>query len=292
MRSDDESTVGYLWLRVRPLATEVEAFVFDVEIVAQERGRGLGRATMLAAEAAARSRDATVMRLNVFAHNAAARALYDSLGYAVEGAVLTKRLDPAPPSPGGPSVRLRPMTEQQYVDLRPALEADHAADIVRSGVLPAAEAVRKAADDLHRLLPQGPATPGHRLWTAYDDPDDPDDPDRNPVGHLWVQLQERSDGLHAFGYDFVVREEWRGQGYGRAVLHAAEQACRALGATSAGQAVSGFNEAANARCAHSGFELAAQTLVKPLRPVDAAPQEPLPPARDAAWVPGCGRPGR
>ena len=79
----DAPLVGHLWLRVRPLAAEVEAYVFDVEVLPEARGRGLGRATMLAAEDEARARGATVMRLNVFGHNAAAIGLYESLGFAV-----------------------------------------------------------------------------------------------------------------------------------------------------------------------------------------------------------------
>jgi ribosomal protein S18 acetylase RimI-like enzyme len=89
-----ERLVGYLWLRVLPLPDEVEAYVFDVEVLADVRGQGFGRATMLAAEVAARAQGATVLRLNVFGHNTSARNLYESLGYLVtetarEGPVVT-----------------------------------------------------------------------------------------------------------------------------------------------------------------------------------------------------------
>ena len=78
-----DETVGHLWMRVRPLEREVEAYVLDVGIEPAARGRGLGRATMLAAERAARDLAATVVRLTVLAANTAARRLYDSLGYTV-----------------------------------------------------------------------------------------------------------------------------------------------------------------------------------------------------------------
>jgi ribosomal protein S18 acetylase RimI-like enzyme len=81
----ERPTVGHLWLRVRPLPGEVEGFVFDVELLPEMRGRGLGRATMLAAEQAARDLGTTVLRLNVFGHNAAALRLYEGLGYQVTG---------------------------------------------------------------------------------------------------------------------------------------------------------------------------------------------------------------
>lgn len=87
-----DAVVGWLWLRVRPLGSEVEAFVFDVEVVEQARGRGLGRAAMLAAEEAARDLGADVVRLNVFGHNTAARGLYESLGYVATSTTVTARL--------------------------------------------------------------------------------------------------------------------------------------------------------------------------------------------------------
>ncbi len=93
---------------MRPQSTEVEGYVFDVELLPAARGRGLGRATMLAAHDAARSLGATVMRLNVFGHNGTAMALYESLGYAVTAASMHRRLDDL--RPRRTAVDLRDMT--------------------------------------------------------------------------------------------------------------------------------------------------------------------------------------
>ena len=115
---------------------------------------------------------------------------------------------------------------------------------------------RRRPRDLDRLLPQGLRTPGHLIWTAFDGTD--------PVGHLWLQLQPRSDGLHAFGFDFAVREDLRRRGYGRAVAAAAKRACRERGVRTVGLSVFGFNTAARGLYAQLGFGLTAQTMVKPL----------------------------
>ena len=250
-------TVGHLWVRVRPLSDEVEAYVYDVELAPEARGRGLGRATMLAAEELVRGLGATVMRLNVFGHNTPALRLYESLGYAVVGATMTARVDDLPDETNGvPWVELRDMTEREYAAFRPRLEEDYGANIARAGALPEADARQKAAADLDRLLPQGLRTPGHLIWTAFDGTD--------PVGHLWLQLQPRSDGLHAFGFDLAVREDLRRRGYGRAVAAAAKQACRERGVRSVGLSVFGFNTAARGLYAQLGFTLTAQTMAKPL----------------------------
>jgi len=79
---DGEGTrVGVLWLG-EPFSGEADSlWVYDIEIDAEHRGRGLGRDTMLLAEAEARRLGRRRIKLNVFARNAVARALYLSLGF-------------------------------------------------------------------------------------------------------------------------------------------------------------------------------------------------------------------
>ena len=63
------------------------AHVGDVglTVAASHRGRGVGRALMLAAEDWARKAGVERLTLTVFAHNERARRLYASLGYVEEG---------------------------------------------------------------------------------------------------------------------------------------------------------------------------------------------------------------
>ena len=249
-------SVGNLWLRVRPQPTGVEGYVFDVELLSAARGRGLGRATMLAGHDLARSLGATRMRLNVFGHNRGAVGLYGSLGYTVVDSTLHRRLDDLGTPPAGPRVHLREMTPAEYAVSRPHLEEAYARNLPSSGSMPEEEARRTPADGLVRLLPDGLATPGHRLWTAYDGSD--------PVGAVWVQLQHRSDGLHAFGHSLEVREDLRRRGYGRAVVDAAMRTCRELGAHTGGLTVSGSDPGEGRLYGALGFRLTAQTMVLPL----------------------------
>jgi ribosomal protein S18 acetylase RimI-like enzyme len=65
-------------------------FVFDIEIDAEHRGRGLGRAAMLAAERVVADAGRSVIGLNVFGPNRRARRLYESLGYRTESMQLAK----------------------------------------------------------------------------------------------------------------------------------------------------------------------------------------------------------
>jgi GNAT superfamily N-acetyltransferase len=80
---EDEENVGTLWMG-RPFSGDgVTWFIFDIEIVKDLRGRGLGRAAMEAAEEWTRERGGRRVALNVFGPNLTARSLYDSLGYEV-----------------------------------------------------------------------------------------------------------------------------------------------------------------------------------------------------------------
>ena len=115
--------VGHLWLRVGPGENGTEGYVYDVELEPAARGRGLGRATMLAAEGAARGLGATALRLNVFGHNPIAIRLYDGVGFAVTGATMSRTLDDLPPS-SGPDVELRELSRERRADVAGALADD------------------------------------------------------------------------------------------------------------------------------------------------------------------------
>jgi len=198
------------------------------------------------------------VRLNVFGHNTAARALYDRLGYEVASTFMTKRLaavgDPSVRS-AGPDVELRPMTPERYRSFRVDQEASYARNIEQSGAFGAAQARAKAADDFARLLHAGLGTPGHRIWTGHD-------ADGTEVGVLWVHLADRSDGTEAFGYDFEVREDLRRHGYGRAMMLAAEDLLRGIGVVTVGLSVFGFNDGARALYEQQGFTVTSQSRVK------------------------------
>jgi GNAT superfamily N-acetyltransferase len=73
--------VGQLWLQVSRPELPCSAWVYDVVVSEPHRGRGYGRAIMLAAERELARRGIGELGLNVFAGNATANALYDSLAY-------------------------------------------------------------------------------------------------------------------------------------------------------------------------------------------------------------------
>ncbi len=72
--------VGDLWVHIRGNG---RAFIYDIEMLPDQRGKGYGEATMRALEDALKPEGVTEISLNVFGDNAVAMNLYKKLGYLV-----------------------------------------------------------------------------------------------------------------------------------------------------------------------------------------------------------------
>ena len=90
----DGERVGVLWFG--PSSDDpTMAWIYDITVDEDERGKGWGRAIMHAFEAEARARGFARAGLNVYGDNHVARRLYESLGYVETARQLHKEL------PGG-----------------------------------------------------------------------------------------------------------------------------------------------------------------------------------------------
>ena len=86
---EDGHAVGTVFLGVR----EGGAWLYDIVVDETERGRGLGRAAMLALEANVKELGYASVGLNVWGGNEVARSLYRSLGYTERSVGMVKQLD-------------------------------------------------------------------------------------------------------------------------------------------------------------------------------------------------------
>jgi ribosomal protein S18 acetylase RimI-like enzyme len=87
-----DQPVGLIWLGVMREGITPRGFIYDIIVYEDFRRRGFGAQAMRAIEAQARDLGASNIALHVFAHNHAARALYEQLGYAVTDLWMTKAL--------------------------------------------------------------------------------------------------------------------------------------------------------------------------------------------------------
>jgi ribosomal protein S18 acetylase RimI-like enzyme len=92
-RVDGGERIGRLWFADHESDGRTVTYLYDITIDEQHRGRGFGRAAMLALEKAAADRGHDVVQLNVFGGNARARRLYRSLGFVETAVSMKKHLD-------------------------------------------------------------------------------------------------------------------------------------------------------------------------------------------------------
>jgi ribosomal protein S18 acetylase RimI-like enzyme len=85
--------VGVVWIALEREGKE-EAWIYDIEIVPEHRGRGHGRALLAAAEREVVKHGGRSIGLNVFGRNTAARGLYASAGYEITSLQMRKGLEP------------------------------------------------------------------------------------------------------------------------------------------------------------------------------------------------------
>lgn len=95
LRGVDEAgaPIGRAWVALdHPRGAPGVAFLYDIEVLPQRRGEGLGRALLEAVEAETRRHGATALELNVFGSNRIAISLYGSAGYGVVTQQMRKAL--------------------------------------------------------------------------------------------------------------------------------------------------------------------------------------------------------
>ncbi len=88
----DGREIGWLWLFTDPALVAPETFIYDIEVAESERGNGLGRELLEAAEAWCADHSVGVLRLHVFAHNTTAVSLYESSGFETTDLSMAKQI--------------------------------------------------------------------------------------------------------------------------------------------------------------------------------------------------------
>jgi ribosomal protein S18 acetylase RimI-like enzyme len=89
--AEQDGVVGDLWTFVDP--GKRRAFIYFIGIDERYRGKGYGKAAMLALESAVRPKGADHIDLNVFGDNTTAIRLYEGLGYRPTAINMRKMLD-------------------------------------------------------------------------------------------------------------------------------------------------------------------------------------------------------
>ena len=143
-------------------------------------------------------------------------------------------------------VRLEPMDEATYVAWRAATTREYAAEKVKAGNYPEADAQALAEGEFAKLLPNGRETPGQEVRSMVDD-------DRQKVGHAWFTIENRDVGRVVFIYDIAVDPAHRRHGYARQALAEIDAYARDNGCIGVMLHVFGDNEAARQLYRSAGY---------------------------------------
>jgi RimJ/RimL family protein N-acetyltransferase len=154
------------------------------------------------------------------------------------------------------NVRLVKVDDAAYHDYRRDLVRDYAADKVRAGAWSQVEAEGRAARDVDALLPEGPATQGHFLYSVRDDSTNAE------FGIVWFALRQSGVGRSVWIYDIIIHENFRRKGYASRTLQLVEHRAKELGAKSVELHVFGHNHGARALYEKMGYNETSITMAK------------------------------
>lgn len=91
-KDDSVNLVGFVWFGVRGAADNKRAFIYDIIVEEQYRGKGYGRQIMLLLEQEVKKQGLGRVGLHVFGFNKVAISLYQSLGYTTTDLVMEKKV--------------------------------------------------------------------------------------------------------------------------------------------------------------------------------------------------------
>jgi len=137
--------------------------------------------------------------------------------------------------------------------------AEYAAEKVKAGNWKAGEALQRSRDEHHMLLPDGLATPGHHLYTIWDDESHED------VGILLFAEQRNWAEPTGFIYDLFIEDRFKQRGFARQAMLVLEEVARELGLATLALHVFGFNQPARRLYEKLGYEITNINMAKKLK---------------------------
>lgn len=151
------------------------------------------------------------------------------------------------------TVAIVPLTAAERNAFLKAEAVRYAESKSRAGVWKPEEAPARAQEELSGLLHGRPGLRGHRFYKGVDG-------SGREVGWVWVGPVPGSESNRRARWLFqiLVKDEFRGRGFGRALLQAAEDRLASEGVTSLGLNVWAFNAVARSLYESAGYETLAR----------------------------------
>jgi len=132
-------------------------------------------------------------------------------------------------------INLKALEENQFVGYFEKLWIDYRDELVGAGYSEG-YAEENIQHNKNRVLPEGILAPGNHIFYAYSDFD--------LVGKLWLANKEPDAKTEWFVYDIETFSDFRGKGFGREIMKAAEKFVLDSGGTAISLSVFGNNSIA------------------------------------------------
>ncbi|MBQ9827285.1 MAG: GNAT family N-acetyltransferase [Lachnospiraceae bacterium] len=120
-------------------------------------------------------------------------------------------------------ITLRKMTGEEFLRFKEYSIAGYAEDLINGQGLSREEALAEAEREFDGTLTEGPETEGQYVMTILDARSGED------VGNIWFLIEEEEGVRQAWLCDFLIYEEQRRKGYGKAALDEMERVAKAAG---------------------------------------------------------------
>jgi GNAT superfamily N-acetyltransferase len=185
---------------------------------------------------------------------------YEKRGYDVVLFDISKPVAGVPPTvyPDAREVQLRPMTQEQFDAYARDWQGDLAAHLTESTDASPEVALESARGQFEQLA-HGPLRPRKQAFLVGYHEDE-------PIGRVWIVLEDRPDGLHAFVNDLRVDSTIRGKGFGRSLMAANYQHLRDIGVVRVRGRVYGANQHALAIFERADYRVTDVHLKKEVSP--------------------------
>lgn len=146
-------------------------------------------------------------------------------------------------------VKLTPMDQSDFERYSEHSIREYAAEHVKTGNWKESESLEKARAEFKKLLPDGLQSKDEFIYSIVDESTG------QKLGILWVEVKMDETPRRAFGYDFMVYEEFRGKGFGKQALMALDEILKSMDVESMGLHVFGHNTNAFELYKKMGFEI-------------------------------------
>ncbi|WCH46445.1 GNAT family N-acetyltransferase [Lysinibacillus sp. OF-1] len=151
-------------------------------------------------------------------------------------------------------ISLKPMNQEEFKQYISYAIEDYAKDKIASGNWSEDEAINLSRESFERLLPNGEKTENNHLLSIFHGD--------ILVGMIWISQKAPKNPNEGFIYDFVIFEQYQGQGYGKKAMKEAEIIAKELGMNKIGLNVFGHNKIARGLYEKMGYEITNITMAK------------------------------